>query len=581
MSNHLKNLETHAREALKPALEGQLSQSEQIDLYKRFLKVEEHRILQFHRGGAGGLEVAHARAALIDTVLRAIHEASINANKGQALPIALVATGGYGRGTLNPRSDIDLLFLLPRASTKLPPPLQEFIQNLLYLLWDVGFKVGHACRSINECIEEARADQENKTALMDARLIAGDAELFGQFQEKFSKECIHKGQVAFFDLRRQDLRTRHTKYSRTVFLQEPNVKESCGGMRDYQNIQWVALVKRGSRNLKDLVEAKLLTSSAWHELEQAYDFLHRVRNELHYHAEKATDQLTLQLQGVVATAFNYPQKSILRKTEAFMRDYYRHTRNHLSTHRLADGELPDRGGEPVRQRPALLPHLPQEEPRGVRRLRGAGRADLSGEPRHFQGRLRPPDAAVPALPGARTEAQPADAQAGQGELGDDRPAVPLCEIQPRDLPGDPRAQGRRGRHAAPDAPRRVPRALSAGVRRARLPGAARVFPPLHGGRAHAPLRGAARPADLRDQPAARDLPAAVPSDRGFLRALSGSDPARHRPRRERARTHRRLRHPRLAPLQPSPDPRRAAHADHVPGGQPPELLAHRDCQKSR
>ncbi|NQX01116.1 [protein-PII] uridylyltransferase [bacterium] len=327
MPNPPTTLETHARETLKHALEGQLSPSEQIDLYKKFLKAEEHRVQLLHQAGAGGLEIADARAALIDVVLRTIHEASINANKGQALPIALVATGGYGRGTLNPRSDIDLLFLLPRASTKLPPPLQEFIQNLLYLLWDVGFKVGHACRSINECIEQAKADQENKTSLMDSRLVAGDVALFDQFQARFSKECIHKGQAAFFDLRRQDLRNRHQKYSRTVFLQEPNVKESCGGMRDYQNIQWVARVKRGSSSLQDLVDAKFMTAESCQELEEAYDFLHRVRNELHYHAGKSTDQLTLQLQGVVATAFAYPQKSILRKVEAFMRDYYRHTRN--------------------------------------------------------------------------------------------------------------------------------------------------------------------------------------------------------------------------------------------------------------
>jgi [protein-PII] uridylyltransferase len=320
-------LEQHAKDALHPSFVQQLSPTERIELYKNFLKVEDLRIQASHRAGAGGLEVAGARAALIDTVIRSIHALSILGNKGQALPIALVATGGYGRSTLNPRSDIDLLFLLPRASTKLPPPLQEFVQNLLYLLWDVGFKVGHACRSVAECIEEAKADQENKTSLMDSRLIAGDAALYSLFQARFAKECIRKGQDAFFELRRQDLRTRHTKYSRTVFLQEPNVKESCGGMRDYQNIQWVALVKRGSKNLKDLVDAKLLTPIAHRELEEAYDFLHRVRNELHYHAQKATDQLTLLLQGVVATAFAYPQKSILRSTEAFMRDYYRHTRN--------------------------------------------------------------------------------------------------------------------------------------------------------------------------------------------------------------------------------------------------------------
>lgn len=327
MLNHLKNLESHADEALKPALEGQLSPAERIALYKRFLKIEEHRILLFHRSGAGGLDVARARALVIDTVLRSILKAILNARKGPVHPIALVATGGYGRSTLNPGSDIDILFLLPRASTKLPLPLQELVQDVLYVLWDVGFKVGHACRSVPECIEQAKADQENKTSLMDARLVTGDADLFKQLQVRFAKDCINKGQEIFFELRRKDLRDRHQKYSRTVFLQEPNVKEGCGGMRDYHNIQWVALVKRGSQNLKDLLDAKLLGATAYREIEEAYDFLHRVRNELHYHTGKATDQLTLFLQGVVATAFSYPQKSILRSTEAFMRDYYRHTRN--------------------------------------------------------------------------------------------------------------------------------------------------------------------------------------------------------------------------------------------------------------
>lgn len=278
------------------------------------------------------MEIAADRSLLIDTVLASILQAAINARKQTGnFPLALVATGGYGRGLLNPRSDIDLLFLLPRSSTKLLQSQQDLVQGVLYLLWDVGFKVGYACRSIAECIQQAAADPENKTALMDARLIAGDETLFKQFQARYTKDCIQKGQAQFFEQRRQDLNTRHDKYSRTVFLQEPNVKESCGGMRDYHAIQWISRVKTGSSNLEDLVEKKILTASAYRETEEAYDFLHRVRNELHYHTGKATDQLTLQLQGVVATAFNYPQRSILRSTEAFMRDYYRHTR-HLYQH---------------------------------------------------------------------------------------------------------------------------------------------------------------------------------------------------------------------------------------------------------
>jgi [protein-PII] uridylyltransferase len=327
MPTHLKTLETHARKALEPALKGQLSPAERISLYKRFLKIEEHRILLRHRAGAGGLEIARARAGLIDTIVTSIYEAAVNARGGIDLPMALVATGGYGRGTLNPGSDVDLLFLLPRASTKLPKPLQELLQEILYLLWDVGFKVGHACRSITECIQQAAEDQLNKTALIDARLVIGDAELFAQFEKRFSSDCLDKNQSEFFDLRRQDLRSRHQKYSRTVFLQEPNVKEGCGGLRDYQNILWVSRVKRGKEDLKSLVDDRFLTETAYKEIEEAYDFLHRVRNDLHYHTRKSTDQLTLQLQGVVATNFRYPQRSILRKTEEFMRDYYRHTRN--------------------------------------------------------------------------------------------------------------------------------------------------------------------------------------------------------------------------------------------------------------
>jgi [protein-PII] uridylyltransferase len=334
MTDHLKTLEKHAREFLKPALAGQLSPAERIALFKRFLSTEEKRILQLHRNGAGGLEIARIRARMIDLILAATFDAAMRSRSGQSTTpprMALVASGGYGRSLLNPRSDIDVLFLLPRASNKLPKPLQELVQDVLYFLWDVGFKVGHACRSIVECIQEAKADQENKTALMDARFITGDAPLFKEFTERFHQECISKGQQAFFEARSKDLRDRHAKYSHTVFLQEPNVKEGCGGMRDYQSVQWIARIKQGSGQLEDLVKSKLLTPAAFREMEEAYDFLHRVRNELHYHSGKSTDQLTLHLQGVVATAFKYPQRDILRSTEAFMRDYYRHTR-HIHRH---------------------------------------------------------------------------------------------------------------------------------------------------------------------------------------------------------------------------------------------------------
>ena len=323
--------EPHKPISLQPAIDDSLSPTERTSLYKHFIETEQANILARHREGAGGLEICEARSAMIDTLIAAILQANVNSQGLIESPIALVAIGGYGRGTLNPGSDIDLLFLLPRASTKLPKNVQEFVQSILYPLWDCGFKLGHACRSIAECIEEARADPQNLTALLDSRLIAGNESLFKDLLAAFEKNCVAKGQNKFFEMRRQDLRSRHQKSSHTVFLQEPNVKESCGGLRDYQNMLWIARIKGGTKDLRKLVDDRLITANTLREIEDAHDFIMRVRNDLHYHTGKATDILTLQLQGVVATAFGYPQRSILRRTEAFMRDYYTHTR-HLYRH---------------------------------------------------------------------------------------------------------------------------------------------------------------------------------------------------------------------------------------------------------
>lgn len=317
--------------SLKPAISGKLSPDERVTLYKKFIAQHEAENLTRHKQGAGGIEIAKARSSLIDSLISTILAATLLSQKTPASPIALVAIGGYGRATLNPGSDIDLLFLLPRSSTRISKNIEALIQRVLYVLWDIGFKVGHSSRSIGECLQETRADEQNFTALMDTRLIAGNQQLYDDLVTRFTRECVGRNEAAFLESRRQDLRNRYEKSSHTVFLQEPNVKESCGSLRDYQNILWVTMVKTGSPDLRKLVEDRLITANTLKEIEAAYDFLMRVRNELHYHSGTSTDILTLQLQGIVATAFNYPQRSILRRTEAFMRDYYTHTR-HLYRH---------------------------------------------------------------------------------------------------------------------------------------------------------------------------------------------------------------------------------------------------------
>ncbi len=323
-----ESITQEAENVLLPALKATTEQSERAILIKSFIKEQDSRIREIHDLGAGGLEVAGARSVMVDNVIRtAFLTSQEHLSPQEPIKVAVTSVGGYGRGTLNPGSDIDLLFLLPVNSAKISELTKELVQEILYLLWDTGFKVGHSSRSISECIDEAKSEQQSKTALMDTRLIAGDSALVDDFILRYQRDCIQKNPDAFFELRRQDLRSRHRKYSHTVFLQEPHVKESCGGLRDYHNIIWIEQLERGTNDLEALVKEHILTKSAYKEINEAYDFVHRVRNELHYHTGSSTDILTLRLQGIVATNFQYPEKSILRRCESFMRDYYRHTRS--------------------------------------------------------------------------------------------------------------------------------------------------------------------------------------------------------------------------------------------------------------
>ncbi|NNE90173.1 MAG: [protein-PII] uridylyltransferase [Verrucomicrobiales bacterium] len=317
----------HAEEALFPLRQKTDDRLELLKIYRRFLKQENQRIEKAHKSGEGGLAVAAQRSAVLDVVINDLFSQT-QLETGDENQMTLVASGGYGRGMLNPGSDIDLQFLMPVSTRSVPKEASETIEQLLLMLYDVGFKVGHGVRSTKEAIKFANNDHQTKTALLDARFIAGDASLFDDFEDKFFKGCIQGKEKDYLALRSRDIRARHKKYDRTVHLQEPNVKEGCGGIRDYHNLIWVLWVLRRSRDLEALVKEELLTPMAFEQIEEAYEFLMRVRNGLHYaQKNRSGDLLTLRLQGVVAKAFGYPGKTMVRRSEEFMRDYYRHTRN--------------------------------------------------------------------------------------------------------------------------------------------------------------------------------------------------------------------------------------------------------------
>ena len=374
---HLQKVLAHAeRELVVPAFATLDPTAPRLPLYKRFLKIENHRLLLAHQAGGGGLDICKRRVEMLDVLLRqlftdACRASPPTANEPDSLP-AMLAIGGYGRGVLNPHSDVDILFLHDFAKGKIPSHVNALIKQVLYVLWDIGFKVGHATRSIREACEHANRDNISKTALLESRFLAGREGLVSEFRVRFEQVCMRGQEAKYLAWRQEDQRARHLKYGPTVFLQEPNVKTSPGGLRDYHNLLWSLLFLQHDGTSDPLNENAFIHSSERRTLTAANDFLLRVRTDLHYLAKRSSDGLTLNLQGQIADRFSYPQANTLRRSEAFMRDYYHHARSMaLVTETLFERLV--QNGEHSSSLPKPI--------KGLLRLIGQGEP----EPEHFDG----------------------------------------------------------------------------------------------------------------------------------------------------------------------------------------------------
>jgi len=347
MQELLKKIEADAAARL-PLPPGKPA-SEELVRYKSFLKLETHRLKLQHRAGGGGLPLCQARAGIVDVLLRYLWEAAKGQLSEQALreftSVALVAIGGYGRGELNPHSDIDFMFLHSRqvAGNRPLPYLSKIIDGILYPLWDLGFKVGHSVRNVDDCVQVANADMQAKTSLIESRLIVGDPVLFAKFQKTLERKCVAGHVQEYVQMRLEDQTTRRAKFGNSATMQEPNLKNGCGGLRDYQNLLWMAFFKYRTRTLADLQTRQMISEIERKQLEAAYDFLLRTRTEMHFHANRATEVLGKNLQPAVAFNLGYRERSPSKRIEGFMRDLYRHQRNIFLITRT------------VEQRLALLP----------------------------------------------------------------------------------------------------------------------------------------------------------------------------------------------------------------------------------
>ncbi len=308
--------------------------AQELARFKNFLKVETHRLKILHRGGAGGREICQARAAVLDALLRHLllgAMASIPSSlKSQAPALSLVALGGYGRQELNPHSDVDIMFLFSgdlHDQNKHRAEIQALTEAVLYPLYDIGLKVGHSVRSVAECVEQANADMQNKTSLIEARLVSGDPVLFGQMQEAVLEKAVEGYEDEYINARLRDQAARRAKFGDSATMQEPNIKNGCGGLRDYQNLLWMAYFKYRVRTMEELQKREWISASDRSQLEEAYDFLLRVRTDLHYHLNRPTDILLKNVQPTIAHNLGYTDRSPIIRLEKFMRIVYNHMRN--------------------------------------------------------------------------------------------------------------------------------------------------------------------------------------------------------------------------------------------------------------
>ncbi len=321
-------IQKHARERLN--FHGELSAAQRLTACKTFLRLESAMIRMHHDAGEPGLKVAEARAAMVDVMLGHLFDYALasyrRAHGSLPSPVCLIALGGYGRHELSPQSDIDVMFLFPsKVKPAAVKPLQEHLVNeILYILWDCDLKVGHSTRTIDDVFVQARKDMQTRTALLESHLVAGQTPLYETFATAYRNFAMTEDPKGYIAARLADQASRRAKYGDTVFLQEPDIKNGVGGLRDYQNALWMARVKLGIHRMDELHTLQYLRRKELADFQRGYNFLLRVRNELHFISRHATDLLDLEVQPRIALHLGYRQQHLLQRVEDFMADYYRH-----------------------------------------------------------------------------------------------------------------------------------------------------------------------------------------------------------------------------------------------------------------
>jgi [protein-PII] uridylyltransferase len=233
--------------------------------------------------------------------------------------MAVVATGGYGRGLMAPESDIDLLFILPYKQTAWGEQVAEAI---LYCLWDMGLKVGHATRSVDESIRQARGDMTIRTAILETRFLAGDSPLYDELVSRFDREVVQGTATEFVTAKLAEREERHRRAGQSRYLVEPNVKDGKGGLRDLHTLFWIAKYVYRVRETEELLERGVFDAQEYRTFRRCADFLWSVRCNLHFVTGRAEERLSFDLQREIAIRLGYTSHPGMQDVERFMKHYF-------------------------------------------------------------------------------------------------------------------------------------------------------------------------------------------------------------------------------------------------------------------
>ncbi|HUN48089.1 MAG TPA: [protein-PII] uridylyltransferase [Stellaceae bacterium] len=309
---------------LELAGKGEPDRRQVVEVLKQAFQAGWSEVRQRFEHGASGTEVVRSLSFLVDQLIRALHDFVTErvypaANPTVGEHVAVVAVGGYGRGELAPFSDIDLLFLHPYKTT---PYTEQVVEYLLYTLWDVGLKVGHSTRSVDDSVRQAQADLTIRTALLEARFLWGDQMLYGELRQQLESKVFKGSAAEFVEAKLAERDQRHGRLGDSRYLVEPNIKEGKGGLRDLQTLFWLAKYIYRVDDVSKLVELKVLSTEESQRFARAQNFLWTVRCHLHWIAGRAEDRLTFDLQSEIGRRMGYTDHAGTRGVERFMKHYY-------------------------------------------------------------------------------------------------------------------------------------------------------------------------------------------------------------------------------------------------------------------